>query len=102
MMSILYGGHIRAMPAKLLSDNKEHILIRPMAYCQEADIIEYAKEQDFPIIPCNLLAEQNPKVPSNMLHATQSVRASQLLDHNLFNFKDLENEQRALAKESVE
>lgn len=111
MMSIMYGGHIRAMPAKLLSDNKEHILIRPMAYCQEADIIEYANEQAFPIIPCNLcgtqdnltrarvkslikhVAEQNPKVPSNMLHATQSVRASQLLDHNLFNFKELEKEQ---------
>ncbi len=111
MMSILYGGHIKAMPAKLLSDNKHHILIRPLAYCQENDIIEYAHEQQFPIIPCNLcgtqenlarqrvksmikkLAEQNPKVPSNMLHATQSIKVSQLLDHQLFNFKDLEKEQ---------
>lgn len=108
LMSIFYGGHIKAMPAKLLSDAKKHIIIRPMAYCQEADIIEYAKEQAFPIIPCNLcgsqenlarqrikrlinqLAEENPKVPSNMLHALQSVKPSQLLDHKLFDFKGLE------------
>ena len=107
-MSLFYSGHIKSMPAKLLSDNKKHILIRPMAYCQEADIIEYANEQQFPIIPCNLcgtqenlarqrvknllktLTKENPKVPSNMLHAIQSVKPSQLLDHNLFDFKNLE------------
>lgn len=112
LMSLFYGGHIKSMPAKLLSDNKKHILIRPMAYCQEADIIEYSQEQQFPIIPCNLcgtqenlarqriknliqtLAKQNPKVPSNMLHAMQSIKPSQLLDHNLFNFKNLERVQR--------
>lgn len=116
LMSICYGGHIRAMPAKLLSDTKKHILIRPMAYCQEKDIIEYATAQQFPIIPCNLcgsqenlarqrikrliqqLAEENPKVPSNMLHALQSVRPSQLLDHNLFDFKGLEQSQNRLAE----
>ncbi len=109
LMSIFYGGHIKAMPAKLLSDTKKHILIRPMAYCQEKDIIEYAKEQAYPIIPCNLcgsqenlarqkikrliaqLAEENPKIPSNMLHAIQSVKPSQLMDHKLFDFKGLEN-----------
>lgn len=111
LMSILYGGHTRAMPAKLLSDSKKHILIRPMAYCQENDIKEYALEQNFPIIPCNLcgsqtnlarvrvkaliktLAEENPKVPSNMLHATQSIKPSQMLDHRLFNFKQLKAEE---------
>ncbi len=109
LMSILYGGHTKAMPAKLLSDSEKHILIRPLAYCQEADIKEFANEQNFPIIPCNLcgsqdnlarvrvkalikqLAEQNPKIPSNMLHATQSIKPSQMLDHNLFNFKELEH-----------
>lgn len=119
LMSIFYGGHIRAMPAKLLSDSKEHILIRPLAYCQEKDIIEFANEQHFPIIPCNLcgsqdnlmrvkvksliaqLAKDNPKVPSNMLHAIQSVKTSQLLDHNLFDFKHLENERQSPLEETT-
>lgn len=107
MMSILYNGDIRSMPPKLLSDNKKHILIRPMCYVQEKDIIQFAKEQAFPIIPCNLcgsqdnlarqrvarlidqLAETNPKIPSNMLHALQSVKPSQLMDKNLWDFKAL-------------
>lgn len=113
LMSIMYSGEIKSMPPKLLSDNKKHIVIRPLAYCQENDIIEYAKEQNFPIIPCNLcgsqenlvrqrvkmlidqLAKENPKVPSNMLHALQSVKVSQLMDSKLWNFKQLENEQES-------
>ncbi len=54
LMSILYSGQIRSMPPKLLTDSKKQIVIRPMAYCQEQDIKEYATEQAFPIIPCNL------------------------------------------------
>ncbi len=112
LLSMFYGGHINAMPAKLLSDNKKHIIIRPMAYCHEADIIDYANEQHYPIIPCNLcgaqenlarqriknllktLTKENPNVPSNMLHALQSIKPSQLLDHNLFDFKGLEDVQK--------
>jgi tRNA 2-thiocytidine biosynthesis protein TtcA len=112
LMSIFYNGEIRSMPPKLLSDNKKHIIIRPLAYCQEADIITYAQEQEFPIIPCNLcgsqenlmrqrvkmlilqLAKENPKIPSNMLHALTSVKLSQLMDKNLFNFKELETVRR--------
>ncbi len=108
LMSICYSGDIRSMPPKLLTDDRRHIVIRPLVYCQEADIIQYAKEQAFPIIPCNLcgsqenlvrqkmkllidsLAEDNPKVPSNMLHALAHVRASQLMDKNLRDFKNLE------------
>ena len=104
LMSIFYNGQIRSMPPKLLTDNKKLIVIRPMAYCQEADIIEYAKEERFPIIPCNLcgsqenlarqrvkklieqLAEENPKIPSNILHALQSVQPSQLMDKKLWDF----------------
>ncbi|HYF97607.1 MAG TPA: tRNA 2-thiocytidine(32) synthetase TtcA [Coxiellaceae bacterium] len=107
LMSILYGGQIQSMPPKLLSDNKKHIVIRPLAYCQENDIKEYAAEQNFPIIPCNLcgsqenlmrvrvkklidqLAEENPKVPSNILHALQSIKPSQLMDKSLWDFKGL-------------
>src|SRR5204862_7898325 len=58
LMSILYSGEIRSMPPKLLSDNKKNIVIRPLAYTQEKDIIKYAKEQQFPIIPCNLCGSQ--------------------------------------------
>lgn len=107
LMSILYAGQIKSMPPKLLSDNKKHIVIRPMIYCQESDIIEYAREQQFPIIPCTLcgsqenmtrkrvrkllmdLAAENPKIPSNMLHALQSVHPSQLMDKKLWNFNAL-------------
>ena len=109
LMSILYSGEIRSMPPKLLTDDRHHIVIRPLAYCQEADIIRYAGEQAFPIIPCNLcgsqknmtrakvkeliatLAADNPKIPSNMLNAIGNVRQSQLMDKNLFNYNDLEN-----------
>ncbi|MEE9452518.1 MAG: tRNA 2-thiocytidine(32) synthetase TtcA [Gammaproteobacteria bacterium] len=110
LMSILYGGQICSMPPKLLTDDKQHIVIRPLAYCQENDIRNYAKQQDFPIIPCNLcgnqenlmrqrvttlidqLAAANPKVPSNILHALSSIKASQLMDHNLHDFKNLEQQ----------
>lgn len=108
MMSIFYNGDIRSMPPKLLSDNKKHIVIRPLCYVQEKDVIEFATAQSFPIIPCNLcgsqenlmrkkvarlidqLAAENPKVPSNILHALQSIKPSQLMDQNLWNFKNLE------------
>ncbi len=109
MMSILYNGDIRSMPPKLLSDNKKHILIRPMCYVQEVDIITYANAQAFPIIPCTLcgsqdnlarkrigrlitqLAEENPKIPSNILHALQAIKPSQLMDQDLWNFRQLES-----------
>ncbi|MDX2164611.1 MAG: tRNA 2-thiocytidine(32) synthetase TtcA [Gammaproteobacteria bacterium] len=108
LMSILYNGEIKSMPPKLLTDNKRHIVIRPLAYCQEKDIAAFAKLMEFPIIPCNLcgsqenlvrkkvarlineLALENPKVPSNILHALTAVRPSQLMDSSLWNFKQLE------------
>lgn len=108
LMSILYSGEIRSQPPKLLTDDKKHIVIRPFSFCQEKDIIQYANEQNFPIIPCGFcsnqknsmrasvktlikdLALKNPKVPSNILHALQGVRLSQLADSNIWNFKELE------------
>jgi len=110
MMSILYNGDVRSMPPKLLSDNKKHIVIRPLCYAQEKDIIAFAQEQAYPIIPCTLcgsqenlarkrigklidqLAEENPKIPSNILHALQSIKPSQLMDQDLWSFKNLERE----------
>mgnify|MGYP000314186180 CR=1 FL=1 len=110
LMSIFYNGDIRSMPPKLLSDNKKHIVIRPFCYVQERDIIAFAQEQNYPIIPCTLcgsqenlmrkritrlideLALENPKIPSNILHALQSIKPSQLMDQKLWSFKTLEKE----------
>lgn len=110
LMSILYNGETRSMPPKLLSDNKKHIVIRPLCYVQEKDISNFAKEQDYPIIPCTLcgsqenlarkrvgrliqqLAEENAKIPSNILHALQSIKPSQMMDQNLWSFRHLEKE----------
>lgn len=110
LMSILYNGDIRSMPPKLLSDNKKHIVIRPLCYVQEKDIIAFANEEQFPIIPCTLcgsqenlarkrigklidnLAGENPKVPSNILHALQSIKPSQLMDQSLWSFRTLEQQ----------
>ncbi|GMR17887.1 MAG: tRNA 2-thiocytidine(32) synthetase TtcA [Gammaproteobacteria bacterium] len=117
LMSILYSGAIKSMPPKLLSDNKHSIIIRPLSYCQEQDIITYSQEQKFPIIPCNLcgsqknltrvkvkqlisdLARSNPKVPANILNAIGNLQPSQLMDRKFWNFRDLEKE---LAIENIE
>ena len=108
LMSILYNGEIRSMPPKLLTDNKQHIVIRPLVYCQEKDIAAYAVERQFPIIPCNLcgsqenlvrvqikslinsLAQQNRKIPSNILHALSAIKPSHLMDDSMWNFRGLE------------
>jgi len=109
LMSMLYNGEISSMPPKLLTDNKKHLVIRPLCYVQEADIITFAQEQQFPIIPCTLcgsqdnlarkrvgrlideLAKENPKIPSNLLHALQSVKPSQLMDQTLWPIRQLED-----------
>jgi tRNA 2-thiocytidine biosynthesis protein TtcA len=111
LMSIFYNGEIRSMPPKLLSDDLHQILIRPLSYCQEKDIAEYAALNQFPIIPCNLcgsqenlarkkvkrlieqLALDNPKIPSNMLSALQQIRPSQMMDKDLWDFHHLEDKQ---------
>jgi tRNA 2-thiocytidine biosynthesis protein TtcA len=118
LMSIFYNGEIRSMPPKLLSDNKKHIVIRPLAYCQESDITLFAKEMNFPIIPCTLcgsqenlmrkrikllidqLAQENPKIPSNILHALSSIKPSQLMDKEFWDFKNLEQQQDKQLKEN--
>lgn len=110
LMSILYNGNIRSMPPKLLTDDKKHIVIRPLVYCQEADIADYARGKAFPIIPCNLcgsqdnlkrqqvkklimqLAAENKNVPSNILRAISEVRPSQLMDKRLWDFDALDLE----------
>lgn len=119
LMSIMYNGQIKSMPPKLLSDNKKHILIRPLVYCQESDIIQYAARKQYPIIPCNLcgsqqnlmrvkikrlikeLAAENPKVPSNILHAISDVQPSQLMDRKLWDFRNLTNRESGVTVDDL-
>jgi len=107
-LNMFYGSKLKAMPPKLLSDDKTNILIRPLAYCKESDIIRYSEQQNFPIIPCNLCGsqenmqrqvikemlqgweKQNPGRLENIFRSLQNISPSQLADNELFNFKDLE------------
>jgi tRNA 2-thiocytidine biosynthesis protein TtcA len=106
-LNMFYGGKLKAMPAKLLSDNGEHVVIRPLAYCSEADIKAYADVRGFPIIPCSLcgsqehlqrqaikqlLADWNRKYPGRIESIFTSIRnvvPSHLADNALFDFKQL-------------
>ncbi len=108
-LNLFYGGTIKAMPPKLLSDNREHIVIRPLAYCKERDIEAYAQIRDFPLIPCNLCGSQenlqrqamkemlrgwerqHPGRVETIFTALQNVVPSQLADHKLFDFMNLES-----------
>lgn len=119
-LNMFYGSKVKAMPPKLLSDDKTNILIRPLAYCKESDIIRYSEQQDFPIIPCNLCGsqenmqrqvikemlqgweKQHPGRLENIFRSLQNVSPSQLADNELFNFKDLEqHRQKPTGKEDA-
>ena len=110
-LNLFHGGRLKAMPPKLRSDDGEHIVIRPMAYCKETDIAKFAELRAFPIIPCNLcgsqenlqrqvlkhmLTEWTKKFPGRvdtMFSALQKVSPSHLLDAELYDFKELSKAQ---------
>ena len=106
-LNMFFGGKLKAMPAKLLSDDGENIVIRPLAYSSEADIKTYASRMQFPIIPCNLCGSQDHlqrQAVKNMLNewhrkypgrvesiftAMQNVVPSHLADADMFDFQSL-------------
>ncbi|AAZ25342.1 tRNA 2-thiocytidine(32) synthetase TtcA [Colwellia psychrerythraea] len=107
MLNMFYGGKMKAMPAKLVSDNGEHVVIRPLAFCKESELIQYSELKHFPIIPCNLCGsqpnmqrqnikrmlndwhDQFPGRIESMFTAMQNVVPSHLCDSNLFDFKSI-------------
>ncbi len=109
-LNMFYGGKLKAMPPKLVSDDGHHIVIRPLAYCKEKDIAAYAQVADFPIIPCNLCGsqpnmqrqvikemlwqwdKQHPGRLETMFRAMQNVQLSHLADARCFDFKGLKTQ----------
>ncbi len=106
-LNMFFGGKMKSMPPKLLSDDGQHMVIRPLAYCKEKDLIRYADWKQFPIIPCNLCGSQenlqrqaikqmlndwDKRFPGRieiMFKALQDVVPSHLLDTKLFPFQAL-------------
>lgn len=119
-LNMFFGGTLKSMPPKLLSDDNKNVVIRPLAYCREADIAEYAEWREFPIIPCDLcgsqpnlqrqvvkemLAEWEEKHPGRletMFKSITNVAPSQLADGDLFDFVGLEDKQREFQSKRIE
>ena len=106
-LNMFYGGRMKAMPPKLLSDDGKHVVIRPLAYCAEHDIARYARGRGFPIIPCKLCGSQDnmkrrevkamlakweqedPGRSDRLFRSLQNVTTSHLADRDLFDFASL-------------
>ncbi|MBP6422821.1 MAG: tRNA 2-thiocytidine(32) synthetase TtcA, partial [Propionivibrio sp.] len=107
-LNLLFGGKLKAMPPKLVTDDGTLVVIRPLAYCNERDIARFARGMAYPIIPCNLCGSQNnlqrqkiremmadwdrryPGRTESVFTALQNVVPSHLADNSLFDFKGLQ------------
>ncbi len=112
-LNLFYGGRIKAMPPKLVSDDGRHVVIRPLAYVPEDDLARYAQDRQFPIIPCNLCGSQEnlqrkqvknmvaewerrfPGRTENVFRALARVTPSHLMDRTLFDFMTLQADGRS-------
>ena len=108
LINMFFGGRLKGMPAKLVSDNGQHVVIRPLAYVAEADLQRWAEHRQFPIIPCSLCGSQTnlqrvqvkqmihdwerqyPGRIDNMLRAMAHVVPSHLMDRNLYPFATIQ------------
>jgi len=117
MMNMFNNAKLKAMPPKLLSDDKRNVVIRPLSYCREIDIEQLSEIKNYPIIPCNLCGSQenlqrkqikqmlntwdqeSPGRVESVFKSTQSVSLSQLSDHDLYNFSALTIDRTAEPKE---
>jgi len=106
-LNMFYGSRLKSMPPKLRADDGRNVVIRPLAYCRETDLIDYANHEAFPIIPCNLCGSQEnlqrqnikamltdwdhntPGRVVSIFKSIQNVSPSQLADKNLFDFVNL-------------
>jgi len=109
-LNMFHGARLKSMPPKLVSDDKKHMVIRPLAYCREGDLEQFATIQGFPIIPCNLcgsqenlqrkkikqmLSEWDQQQPGRVMNVFKSMSRltpSHLLDRDVFNFVDLKTD----------
>ena len=115
-LNLFHGGQLKAMPAKLVSDDGKHVVIRPLAYVAEEDLAAHAAERGFPIIPCNLCGSQEnlqrrqlgellrqwekqfPGRTESILRALSDVSPSHLLDRKLFDFLNLKEKEKKETK----
>ena len=105
LLNMFFGGRIKAMPPKLRSDSGNNVVIRPLAYCTESEIKQYAEAMKFPIIPCNLCGSQpnlkrqamkqlireweaeHPKRIQSMFSAVSNIVPSHMMDRGVFDFE---------------
>ena len=109
-LNMFHGARLKSMPPKLVSDDKKHMVIRPLAYCRESDLEQFSVLQNYPIIPCNLCGsqenlqrkkikkmlsewdQQTPGRVNNVFKSMSRLTPSHLLDRDVFNFVDLKTE----------
>jgi len=120
LLNLFFSGQLKAMPPKLRSDDGKNVVIRPLIYCEEADLAAYAEQKQFPIIPCNLCGSQEtlkrnemkqllrewekryPGRVETMLNSLKHVRTSHLLDRDAFDFDRLPPSRMGLRAQSHE